>query len=421
VHRRTPTDGERAFAVTAVGAIVVFGAYAATKGAYLSTTFASLTPERNVIYLVPVLFAGTAWLLERRAVPRWALAAAGALTIWLLVDTPYSLSYPYYEAHGFALPTAANRILRWDEARIEHALVALAVLGTVALAVHSLASRRGLRVGLAATLLAGSVAWATAGEIYASRGEAELSDRFYGTLPKPPDWLDRADGHQPAVFLGQGIGDANPIWLLEFWNRSLKKVWSVDATAPGPGRVLTVDLGRPDGTLSPEPGTNWVVATPGVSLLPTPGEQRIGGYVLQRLHGPIRLGSAVYGISVDGWMGGQAAYDRYDVPVGQPGLASITVSRRGWCGPDKPGRVTVKLGPLGVTRDRRPVLREVTAVRHAVLNSCEQLPVFLLRAPEGPWRAEVEVTPTFSPRELDPSLGDARQLGAQVSFDYRRF
>ena len=44
---------------------------------------------------------------------------------------------------------------------------------------------------------------------------------------------------------------------------------------------------------------------------------------------------------------------------------------------------------------------------------------FLLPAPPGPWRAEVQVTPTFSPHELDPALGDARQLGAQISFGYR--
>jgi hypothetical protein len=31
----------------------------------------------------------------------------------------------------------------------------------------------------------------------------------------------------------------------------------------------------------------------------------------------------------------------------------------------------------------------------------------------------VTVDPTFSPRELDPSLADARELGAVVTFGYR--
>jgi hypothetical protein len=119
-------------------------------------------------------------------------------------------------------------------------------------------------------------------------------------------------------------------------------------------------------------------------------------------------------------MSNRAAYDRYDVTPATPGLASITISRVGWGGKDKPGRVTLKVGPLGVSPEGHPILREVTAVRHAVLNSGEQLPVFLIRVPPGPWRAEVEVTPTFSPKELDPSLGDTRQLGAQVTFAYQR-
>ena len=34
------------------------------------------------------------------------------------------------------------------------------------------------------------------------------------------------------------------------------------------------------------------------------------------------------------------------------------------------------------------------------------------RPPNGPWRIEVEMTPTFSPHELDPNHSDRRQLGA---------
>jgi hypothetical protein len=267
-------------------------------------------------------------------------------------------------------------------------------------------------------LVAGTLAWTATAEVYATRGENGLSQRFFDALPKPPDWLDRMDGESSAVYLGQGITDANPIWSLEFWNHSLKRVWSLDATAPGPGYVVTADLGKTDGTLAPEPGTDWLVAAPGVAVTKQPGDERVGDYVVQRLNGPIRLSSAVYGIYPDGWMGKHAAYDRYDVRPGQRGLASITVSRIGWCGKDKPGRVTVRLGPLEVS-DGHPKIARVTALRHGVLNSCEQLPVFLLRAPSGPWRAEVDVTPTFAPRELDPALGDARQLGAQVTFDYR--
>jgi len=420
VRGRTLSDGERGFAVTAAGAVGCFGVYAAVKGAYLSTTFASVVPERNVIYLTPILFAGTAWLLDRRAARLWALTGACALLIWLIVDTPFGLSYPNYEAHGFSMLTFANRVLRWDETRLEHVLIAVAILATIVLAVLSSSTRRVARP-LVIVLVAATLVWTTSAEVYGARGENELSERFYGALPKPPDWLDRLDGNQRAVFFGQSITDANPLWSLEFWNRSLKRMWSLDASVPGPGAVTTGELAKPNGTIYPSPETDWIVANRGVVLRPEAGRRVVGDYVAQPLHGPIRLGSAVYGIYPDGWMGEKAAYDRYDVRPGERGLASITVSRIGWCGKDKPAHVTVKLGPLGVTPDRHPVIRRVTQIGRDVLNSCEQLPVFLFRAPPGPWRAEVEVSPTFSPHELDPQLGDARQLGAQVSFDYRPF
>ena len=420
VRGRTLTDGERGFAVTAAASLGSFTVYAAVKGAYLSTTFASLVPERNVVYLTPILFAGTAWLLDRRAARLWALVGACALAIWLIVDTPFGLSYPNYEAHGFSMLTFANRVLRWDDTRLEHVLIVVAIVVTILLAVLSSSTRRVARP-LGIVLIAATLVWTTSAEIYGARGENELTARFYGALPKPPDWLDRVDGDKRAVFLGQSITDANALWSLEFWNRSLKRMWSLDASAPGPGRVLTGELAKPDGTIHPSPETDWIVANRGVALRPAPGRRVVGDYVVQPLHGPIRLGSAVYGIYPDGWMGEKAAYDRYDVEPGERGLASITVSRIGWCGKDKPAQVTVKLGPLGVTPDRHPVIRRVTQIGRGVLNSCEQLPVFLFRAPPGPWRAEVEVTPTFSPHELDPQLGDARQLGAQVSFDYRPF
>jgi hypothetical protein len=41
-------------------ALVAFGWYAALKGAYISYSFSSLVVERNLIYLTPLLFVGTA-------------------------------------------------------------------------------------------------------------------------------------------------------------------------------------------------------------------------------------------------------------------------------------------------------------------------------------------------------------------------
>ncbi len=52
-----------------------------------------------------------------------------------------------------------------------------------------------------------------------------------------------------------------------------------------------------------------------------------------------------------------------------------------------------------------------------MIHSC-QAKNFTLATPPGPWRVEVHISPTFSPSELDPSLGDPRQLSARPGFAY---
>ena len=40
---------------------------------------------------------------------------------------------------------------------------------------------------------------------------------------------------RPTLYLGQGVADQNPEWMLEFWNRSITTVSSLDGTIGGPG------------------------------------------------------------------------------------------------------------------------------------------------------------------------------------------
>ena len=73
-------------------------------------------------------------------------------------------------------------------------------------------------------------------------GEHDFSARMAGNMAQPWDWLDRATGGRTVVTLGQQITDPTGIWLIEFWNRSVQKIWSTDGSAPGPGPTLTPDL-----------------------------------------------------------------------------------------------------------------------------------------------------------------------------------
>src|SRR5207244_8777949 len=130
-------------------------------------------------------------------------------------------------------------------------------------------------------------------------------------FPTPPNWLDATTKGKPVVFLGQSIdqGEATSIWMLEFWNRSLKYVWSLDGTAPRPGKILTPDLIRAGGRLFPDPPAPFVlvdkrVAVVGTRVFTPPGL----GWQLYRIDHPFRLAHAVTGISPDGWTGTDSAY-----------------------------------------------------------------------------------------------------------------
>jgi hypothetical protein len=261
--------GVRAFVVVAAGAVVGFGWYAAIKGAYLSTTFSSLIVERNLVYLAPLAFVATAYLLERAAAPLWAVLVAGGAVLGLVAWVPLNRgldNFPYYEAHGLSILALANREWAWPLERIENALVVATLLATAVLVLLGTPLRRHVgRVAAPAAVTAAMVvlAWNLAAEVYAAIGEHDFSARAEQNIPKPNDWVDRAAGDGTVVMLGQNMSQFGTN-LTEFWNRSIEKVWSVDGTGPGPGHTLTPDLLDADGTLWPEPRTDYVLASGGV-------------------------------------------------------------------------------------------------------------------------------------------------------------
>jgi len=141
-----------------------------------------------------------------------------------------------------------------------------------------------------------------------------------------------------------------------------------------------------------------------------------GGMTLFRTEPPLRLRFAQTGVYPDGWMGARAGYSQYAPDEGKSrGFARVVLSRTGWCGEDIPGRITVKVGPI-VVRDKQPGLGRVAQIRRGVLHSCESK-TFVIPA-VVPYRVEVTISPTFSPFEINPALGDSRRLGAQVVFGF---
>jgi hypothetical protein len=99
----------------------------------------------------------------------------------------------------------------------------------------------------------------------------------------------------------------------------------------------------------------------------------------------------------------------------------VKLTRVGWC--PNPGRrgtgiATVRIGPVGIGPDKQPAIERVTDTRKFRVPDCKANGV-VLSAPSVPWRVEVAIGPTFSPRELDPSKSDSRQLGAVLDVKFQ--
>ena len=277
---------------------------------------------------------------------------------------------------------------------------------------------RGSRAftAVVATATVAIFAWSLTTEVYAAEGERLLATQIADNLPVPYDWVDRATGGDSTVVLGQQMtDDPTGVYLTEFFNRSVTKVWSTDGTAPGPGAILTPDLSSPDGTLTPSPETEYAIATNGVELQ-APVVTRVGPYVLYRVGGePLKLASGLAGIDRDGWMAdtnadgvAEAAYNRFDVSRDGSGFAQVLLNREAWC-PDKdtPAQATVRVGPIGVGPDNQPAIAKVTGTQTKTVNNCKQtgFAIGVPRAPVAPRGGDV--TDVLSPRGRPEPLGPA--------------
>jgi hypothetical protein len=429
-------------------ALLAFGLYTATKASYLSTKFATVVAERNLIYLAPLLFVATGLALERGRLRLWAIAATSGFCLYVILTTPYQLDlWPYSDALGFSIVQMANRDLAMDDRDVTWLLVVVLIVSIAVLVVPRLFARPRLTVGIAAGAAALVLAWGLAGEISASNGTNSFSQVLLGNFPSPPNWLDKATGQKPTIYLGQRITDPQGIWLMEFWNRALQYVWSLDATAPGPGTTppgyLTPDI-APDGRLvgrtiehGAPPGVNYIVADQDIQvagkfqLQPTVErvitEDQFGfpthrvvvqpsHWRLLRIDRPLRLQATPVGVYSDGWAGGFSAYNQFSTPGNKPGWIHVLVSRAAFNGPDKkPGKVTIEAGRLVQGPDKEPALGKVTQRLHWVVHSGKTRDFYVRATP--PTRVEVRISPTFSPHEFGNS-SDRRQLGAQVAYAF---
>jgi glycopeptide antibiotics resistance protein len=427
---RTPAEVYRrelrVFRCVLLAGLITFGWYTAVKGSYQSTVFGTYVVERNLIYVIPLLFVATAVWLERRNLHPIAAVVAALAALYLVLTTPYQLQFHLYaQAPGFALLEWLNRSslgLTTNGAKL-----LLGVMVAVSLAVVLIPrflSKAALPLGLAAAAFV--LVWGGGGALAAAGASNSLSDSLLSNFRGDPSWIDDATRGAPAFYLGQQILDPNGVWLLEFWNRSLKGVWSLDGTAPGPGAGPTPDLRKTDGALDPDPHYPYVVTDKGIEVVgrrvATHQHFAAGSlqpWTLYRIAEPLRLRGAAVGIESDGWTGpDDSSYTRYSTRGGRAGTMRILVSRAAWSGPNVPGHVTIKMGRLTIGADKQPHLGKITAVRRWTVNRTQSR-VFVIRAPGPRFRVEVTIDPKFVPAKLEPGrTSDRRELGAQVGYTF---
>lgn len=432
-RRETPSREVRVFRCVAIGALIAFGLYTAMKAAYLSTQFATRVEERNIIYVAPLLFIGTALVFSRRAASLVGLAVAGAYTLYLegyalyhVTQYPYQMGVQLYsDALGFAIVQQANRDIGWTPQFVRMLLVVMVLVSMLVLIAPRVLGRNA-RTAAAITVVAavGVIGWNFTGELAASAGTDSIARAEATTLGRPFTWLDRKTHGRSTLYMGEAEVDQNPEWLLEFWNRSITRVSSLDGSVLGPGFSGSPNILR-NGALYWQDlpqglGIQYDYAVedpPCVDLAGAPVSthlHRAGGrflrWTLVELAKPNRLRSTCTGIYADGWTGPSGSY--YFRFSGPPGWLRIAYSRPESY-PIAPSPVTVTLGALKIVDQQPALVRATTSVAGTIGNL--QSKTLWLHVPAGGFAVHVVVAKTFVPDQFD-HRGDRRELGMQLAY-----
>jgi len=392
----------RAFAAWLGATFVCLALYTADKAAYLSTIFATLWEERDLIYLSPLLIIGTVLVFESRRLDWRAVAAASAFVLLLVTEKAFQTGWPYFEAPGFAIPAILTKYESWGVHDLR--LGSLCVVG-VSLAL--LAGRRYTAVRALALLV--GLAWLLSGEIANTVGMDKEASLLVSNLPKPLDWVDISDHGAAATYLGQDIADPNGELLDEFWNRSIAHVDSLDGSASGPGPTYRPLVESGNGRLSGI-SSHYVLADDGVTLDAKTVARRGVLVLYYSPSGAWRLLDNYEQRYSDGWCPAFCAYTYFKAH--QRGTLEVTLSRTAFNGKAPAGRARIDVGTVGITSENIPYIRQVLHQRFALIRNHAQTTLYF-SVPATPVRVEVNI----APRSLIPpysSGSDPRALGAQV-------
>ena len=167
----------------------------------------------------------------------WPLVGVATAVVMVTVwSGMFEVGPRYFEAPGLAILTLVNRDFHWDVNAFHWLLGAAALVSIVLLALRH---RRGVRrSGCRAD---GSLAHDRP-DLRDDRKYDDGEQRSRRRSLRRGTGSTSCTGGAHVTFLGQSVTDGNPLWLTEFWNRSLSHVASLNGVAPGPGPISAPGL-----------------------------------------------------------------------------------------------------------------------------------------------------------------------------------
>lgn len=394
---------ERIFAAVSVPAVFWLALLVA---AFASQPSVSRVEERNLFYVAPLFFiALLAWVERGLPRPRAVALAAAAVAAALPGFLPYlDLINPSAVSDTLAL------LPWWDlqDSVITGPQVRPVVIGaSIAVGLLFLLLPRRLALAAPALVLA---LFAVVSEPIASRIEQASVGGLFSGIRVEREWIDEAlpEGATAAA-IWSGNTNEHAIWLNEFFNRRLERIYHVAQPLPGNLPESPVRADERSGALLDGDGrtviAEYALSDGSFPLRGEPVAQDPGmGMTLYRVGGPLFLTARIEGLHPnDTWSGPEVRYTRLDCTGGRlvvtltsdPALFSV------------PQTVTASVGGREVAR--------ATVAPTAV----DQPLAVPLEAEGGDCRVRFGVSPTAVPAEVAPGSADPRELG--IHFTAFRF
>jgi dolichyl-phosphate-mannose-protein mannosyltransferase len=238
---------------------------------------------------------------------------------------------------------------------------------------------------------------------------ASAGGLFAGIQRPHPDWIDRRVGRDADVsFLWHYAGETRPLWMNEFFNRSVGTVYTVDGPDPADGGLPETPVheqsdGRLVTSTGAVPHVRYAVSFTDIAGKPLAHDRGIG-LTLYRVNGPLVILTRVRGLFPDDtWGGRKVTYRRVQCSGGQ---------------------VSVRLGTDAQLFSKPQVVtatvhgREVGSIS---IPPDEQATLGVPLVPDPSHRCEVTFTAKTVrvPAKVQPGSKDTRALGVHYyTFDY---